>query len=669
MESLIPFYEEHFGPCPNDKLTISMGYSLGKNTAAIAAPNYLIFSGGISTNYILYHEFAHQWFGNAINADETYESWLNESFAQYAARLYMINRPNWKEKITAKKSKTGILDLWPDLKAMNFDALHWMVSDLFGDQLLLPIYEEGIAMNWEDLDDLTSLLSNTLTVYAVGSNSLFMLRASTGDSLMKEIMHEYHARYERQAPTTTDFINVIKDLAGENVADNFFAALTLNRRPDPGIADVVSTKIDNKLWQTTVKTKTSSLWQLPVNFQAVTSSGDTLQFQRQWLNNSNNLEFNSVDKIVSIAMAPEGQYFDYNRYNNNWPRQFKIQPIYGLPSWDSYKVYIQPMLKEDWQGEWRYGVRFQGTLGINLMPIIPSYFKNSFGLAIDYAHNRTNKKVGFKFIFKTPLADNPLYQIGLMISDAYPRNAQHISLLTYLEKPKYYFDGGISQYMQLILKLGRTEYSEAAASDWWEQGKYFWSEIEFKIFYHSLEHRALLHYAYLLGQDIGQNANQSFSRQVIEGQYGRPIFNKVTTDVWIENRMVIDYRSASDLRTRFGYSILPFVNTHGVSRFRGFTNNTDQRWKNTLAGGISIGIGKYTRFKPKPILYFDVAFAGQNYNDLFIDQSPTYRAAGLGFEGNSIARYGIYLPLWISHPSRGKQNFKFRILAQLELNW
>jgi hypothetical protein len=303
------------------------------------------------------------------------------------------------------------------------------------------------------------------------------------------------------------------------------------------------------------------------------------------------------------------------------------------------------------------------------MPIIPSYFKNSFGLAIDYSPNRTNKKVGFKFIFKTPLADNPLYQIGLMISDAYPRNAQHISLLTYLEKPKYYFDGGISQYTQLILKLGRTEYSEAAASDWWEQGKYFWSEIEFKIFYHSLEHRALLHYAYLLGQDIGQNANQSFSRQVIEGQYGRPIFKKVTTDVWIENRMVIDYRSASDLRTRFGYSILPFVNTHGVSRFRGFTNNTDQRWKNTLAGGISIGIGKYTRFKPKPILYFDVAFAGQNYNDLFIDQSPTYRAAGLGFEGNSIARYGIYLPFWISHPFDGEQNVKFRLIAQFELNW
>ncbi len=95
----------------------------------------------------------------------------------------------------------------------------------------------------------------------------------------------------------------------------------------------------------------------------------------------------------------------------------------------------------------------------------------------------------------------------------------------------------------------------------------------------------------------------------------------------------------------------------------------DIRWKNTLTWGISIGNSKPKRFLPKLIAYLDMALANQELTGLLDDQSKLYRAAGIGLEGNSIISYGLYMPLWVSHPAQGEEQFKLRLLGQFRLNW
>ncbi|MFC1481366.1 M1 family aminopeptidase [Candidatus Neomarinimicrobiota bacterium] len=662
LENVLQLYESQFGPCPNDKITITMSYSIGAQ--AVATTNFISFGRKMGNTSLLAHEFAHQWFGYSILADQSFEGWLNESFAEYAARKYMRQHPSRKKKEAAQPKTDGFFDLWTDFRSLADDKLYFTIPNFIGDQALPPIYREGYALAWENLDDIISLLNDMIVTYGHGANALLMLEASIGDSMMQQIMLAYTNQYRWRTTKTSDFIEVIRNVAGNDIADNFFTAVTNSGRPDPRIKSVKSQQGPTG-WNTTVTTATVGPWSLPLTLQLITNAGDTIIHPGILMNDSPHT-FTTAAKVTSARLAPSGRIIDINPSNNRWPHKALMQPIIGIPNWEYYKLYLSPSIKSDWRGNMRYGLTLKGILGANLMPFTPSWYKNSFRLGINYAPDNANNKIGYNFAYTMPLAGNPYYQLKLSVVDEYPKSAQALRLTTYIGSPKYYFSGGVAQYTQVNVNTGRVNYAEATPTDWWPTHEYYYGQLELRWLRHAMHQRTHFATAFLYGTSANEH---TFTKLTLDADHSHTFSKLAAINLWMEFRSLNDPQTASDLATRIGLAQLPFSDEQGISRFRGRTDVEDVRWDNFLAWGITVSNTKSIRFFPKLVLFADMALADQNLDELLTNQPTMYKATGIGLEGNSIISYGLYMPLWVSHPTGDDSHLKFRLMGQFRVNW
>ncbi|WP_238006644.1 M1 family metallopeptidase [Dactylosporangium sp. AC04546] len=99
----LTWLEQHFGPYPFDSGGVLMVPSeSGMETQqmiTMGLPDYgsdAAFKTGFDAD--LLHEYAHQWFGDAVTPTNWNDLWLNEGWATYAQHLYT----NERDKVTAK---------------------------------------------------------------------------------------------------------------------------------------------------------------------------------------------------------------------------------------------------------------------------------------------------------------------------------------------------------------------------------------------------------------------------------------------------------------------------------------------------------------------------------------------------------------------------------------
>jgi aminopeptidase N len=96
-------FARRFGPYPYESFTILAGplASLGIEFPGLTVIGEAVFSldgtlGGVPARAMLeatvVHEVAHQWFYNLVGSDQASEPWLDEAVAQYATRLYYLDR-------------------------------------------------------------------------------------------------------------------------------------------------------------------------------------------------------------------------------------------------------------------------------------------------------------------------------------------------------------------------------------------------------------------------------------------------------------------------------------------------------------------------------------------------------------------------------------------------
>ena len=428
LEELVPFYQARFGPCPNDKLTLSMGYSL--DASAVSSANYIIFQDGFeSALRILPHEFAQQWFGNSITTDESYEIWLLESFSEYAGWLFRQSKQAPVEPSFLKSTREVVM-IWQDIDDLTTEEIMRRLYDLFGRTLIPPIYQPDKQTDWEDR-------TRSYSRYIAGSHALQMLETAVGDSLMRIIMHAFATENIWKSVNTETFIGTVNRFADHQIGNNFRLALTTNLRPDYKIINVEITGRKDRRWDTKVITDFNGTWSLPVDFEAVTEVGDTIRFNRIRLQNGGEINLTTDNPIKSVVLDPDKRTFDSNRFNNRWPRNFLLQPIYGLPSWEVYKLYYRPVIRQDWRRNWRFGVHISGGLGLNLMPILPAFYQNAFELELSYSPELPAKQLGLKFVYRTPLGSVKHTFWAFRTSWEYPRNEQTLALSRYLGKTRY----------------------------------------------------------------------------------------------------------------------------------------------------------------------------------------------------------------------------------------
>jgi len=183
---MIKFYSNLFGEYPfiNEKYGMAMfGWTAGAmEHQTLTGIGYTLVSGDGSSEDVVAHELAHQWFGDAVTPESWKDIWLNEGFATYSEVLW--------EEYTEKKNLKEI-----------------MAGKDYG-------YFNGTVYNPGGF-----LLNST--VYQKGAWCLHMLRGTLGDSVFFKIMRMYYDKYKYKNAGTKDFKVLCEEISGKDLTDFF----------------------------------------------------------------------------------------------------------------------------------------------------------------------------------------------------------------------------------------------------------------------------------------------------------------------------------------------------------------------------------------------------------------------------------------------------------------
>lgn len=177
---VIEIFEKLFGEYPwwNDGFKmVESPYAGMEHQTAIAYGSGYENGKWLDYDYILVHETAHEWWGNAVTVCDMADLWIHEGFATYAEALYM----------EAKGEKS------------DYDWM--MVLDRMGCQNRRPVVgpKDVAYTNFKDGD-----------IYSKGSITLHSLReVLENDSVFFRIIYRFGTEYRDSCVTTQDFIDLV----------------------------------------------------------------------------------------------------------------------------------------------------------------------------------------------------------------------------------------------------------------------------------------------------------------------------------------------------------------------------------------------------------------------------------------------------------------------------
>lgn len=180
---ILDFYSQRFSPFSFEKLALTeTGQSFGVGAYTIVMmpfPSGLIFYS---------HEIAHQWWAQSLDLLYWNEVWLNEGFACYSSMMYIEDTLGTSAMINFLKSDANlILEIPP-----------------YADEPIVPA-------PWNSP-------YYTTIVYRKGNWVLHMLRGIVGDSTFLDMIKTYATTYHGSRVTIKDFLSVVEEITGEDLA-------------------------------------------------------------------------------------------------------------------------------------------------------------------------------------------------------------------------------------------------------------------------------------------------------------------------------------------------------------------------------------------------------------------------------------------------------------------
>ncbi|MGB8656415.1 MAG: M1 family metallopeptidase [Candidatus Zixiibacteriota bacterium] len=226
------YFSSSFGAYPYDHFTI-VDTKIGLAGGAMEYPTLITISpSGLPPEEIradalvIFHEEAHQWWYGMVASNEFEEAWLDEGFAFFSESRAMEKR----------FGKTGnAVDLWGiKLSDLNFAKLGYLLD---------PQSDPVVKKSWEFED----YLSYRTNVYFKASLVLKTLGNILGEEKMDEVMKEYFRKYRFRHPKTSDFVQVVNEIGGQDLTSVLKQLLYGTGLCDYEVASIKSTpyKSDN----------------------------------------------------------------------------------------------------------------------------------------------------------------------------------------------------------------------------------------------------------------------------------------------------------------------------------------------------------------------------------------------------------------------------------------
>jgi aminopeptidase N len=188
----IPYpWAKYYQVCVNDFVAGGM-----ENTSITTLTDSTLFTDQTenirSSDGLMSHELAHQWFGDLVTCKDWSHVWLNEGFATYYAHLYDAHK-NGRDSMLygLYQSAAGITGRTDDTKAI-------------------------VQREYNSPDEQFSYLA-----YPKGGWVLHMLRSQLGEALYRRCIRTYLERHQYGTVVTEDLNAVIEELSGRSY-DRFF---------------------------------------------------------------------------------------------------------------------------------------------------------------------------------------------------------------------------------------------------------------------------------------------------------------------------------------------------------------------------------------------------------------------------------------------------------------
>jgi aminopeptidase N len=246
---ILSFFTTYIGPYEFEKLanvqsTTRFG---GMENAGCIFYDENALNGTRSSEALIAHEIAHQWFGNSVTEKEWMDIWLSEGFATYFTNLYLektYGRDALNEQLIRNRIKVVV----------------------FYSKYPKPLVDSSVT-NLEQLLNPNS--------YQKGAWVLHMLRRKIGDEKFKNGVVAYYTKYRLSNANTIDFKREMEKVAGCDL-DTFFQQWVFSSGHPILVIDVQMKKRKTSI--KVVQTQKETVFSFPLTIQLSQGENDSSAF-------------------------------------------------------------------------------------------------------------------------------------------------------------------------------------------------------------------------------------------------------------------------------------------------------------------------------------------------------------------------------------------------------